>query len=339
MLSKLYETIQKILRQNYQFFIAFFVIYFLLLFPLPYTIEAPGGIIDISNRVKTESKISIQGSYNMAYVSEYKGTIMTSLLSFIMPDWKLNKIEVSSVNENEKATYLRDHLMLEEANQNAIVLAMRKANKKVVVKKQTMYITYLDPDVNWKLKVGDELEKANGISISSKRDLSKVLDTVPVGDDVIMTVKRDKKTLEIPCEVRSIDGKKQLGIIISFQREIETDPKVELDFKSSESGPSGGFMMSLSIYQSLIQKDLTNGLKIVGTGTIDEDGNVGSIGGIQYKLMGAEKAKADLFFVPAGENYQDALKLKKDRNYKMKLVKIKTLDEAIQYLEEKQYEK
>lgn len=338
MFTKVYDKIKNILRDNWKFFLAFFILYVLLLFPLPYVVEAPGGIIDIGTRFSLETKKEVSGSYNMAYVSEYKGTVLTTLLSFIIPDWKLEHIERKDVNENEEATYLRDHFMLEEANQNAIMLAYQKASKKVEITNQTMYITYLDPNLDYDLKVGDELLKANGKKISSKTDLEDILETLNVGDTVKLTVKRKKKEIEVPCQVRSENGRKIIGIIVSFKRELKTEPEITLDFKNSESGPSGGFMMSLSIYQSLIKKDLTNGLKIVGTGTIDETGNVGSIGGVTYKLMGAEKAKSDIFFVPDGENYEDAKKLKEERNYQIKLVKIHTLDEAIQYLEKRKYE-
>ena len=73
--------------------------------------------------------------------------------------------------------------------------------------------------------------------------------------------------------------------------------EIKMDFSKSEGGPSGGFMMSLAIYSKLVE-DLTDGRKIVGTGTIDSNGNVGEIGGVKYKIMGAVKNKADVFFVP-----------------------------------------
>lgn len=54
-------------------------------------------------------------------------------------------------------------------------------------------------------------------------------------------------------------------------------------------------MTTLEIYNSLTDDDLTKGYKIVGTGTIDMEGNVGMIGGVKYKLKGAIKKKADIF--------------------------------------------
>ena len=67
-------------------------------------------------------------------------------------------------------------------------------------------------------------------------------------------------------------------------------------------------MLTLAIYNSLVDKDITKGKKVVGTGTIEEDGSVGSIGGVKYKLNGAVRQKADVFLVPAGENYEEAFK-------------------------------
>ena len=91
------------------------------------------------------------------------------------------------------------------------------------------------------------------------------------------------------------------------------DRNQAIDFKGNESGPSGGLMLTIAIYDKLVSKDLTNGLKIVGTGTIDYDGNVGQIDGVSYKLKGAVKKGADIFIAPTGENYQECVKLKKKK--------------------------
>ena len=90
-------------------------------------------------------------------------------------------------------------------------------------------------------------------------------------------------------------------------------------------------MLSLAIYDRLTSEDLTKGRKIVGTGTIDKDGNIGDIGGVKYKVMGANSGDADVFFVPEG-NYEEAIKFKEEKGYDLNIVKVKTLNEAIEYL-------
>ena len=92
-------------------------------------------------------------------------------------------------------------------------------------------------------------------------------------------------------------------------------------------------MEALDIYNKITKKDLTKGFKIAGTGEIDKDGNIGTIGGVKYKLLGAEKSNADIFLVPKGENYKTCLKVKKEKNLKIKVVSVSTLKEAISVLE------
>ena len=91
--------------------------------------------------------------------------------------------------------------------------------------------------------------------------------------------------------------------------------------------------MSLSIYSAISGEDILKGRNIAGTGTIDIEGNVGEIGGIKYKVMGAVKNKMDIILVPSA-NYKEAMKVKKEKNYKIKIVEVKTFQDAIKYLKE-----
>ena len=63
---------------------------------------------------------------------------------------------------------------------------------------------------------------------------------------------------------------------------------------------------------------------------MNQDGSVGVIGGIKFKILGANK-KADIFLVPEG-NYKEALKVKKENKLKIKLIKVKSLKDAINKL-------
>ena len=113
----------------------------------------------------------------------------------------------------------------------------------------------------------------------------------------------------------------------------EVDPEVNITSKASEAGSSGGLMMSLTIYNQLVEEDITKGKKIVGTGTIDIDGNVGEIGGVKYKLIGAVKNDADIFMCPI-ENYEEAKKVAEEKDYDITIIAVHTFQEAIEKLEE-----
>ena len=162
--------------------------------------------------------------------------------------------------------------------------------------------------------------------------LKSVIEEKEVGDRIKLVVKRNDSKKDVYATIKNYQGRKVAGISIVNIYDYETNPKIELKFKQSESGPSGGLMLTLAIYNSLVDKDITKGKKVVGTGTIEEDGSVGSIGGVKYKLNGAVRQKADVFLVPAGENYEEALKEAKRKDYSIKIEAVSTFDEALKKL-------
>ena len=68
-----------------------------------------------------------------------------------------------------------------------------------------------------------------------------------------------------------------------------------------------------------------------GTGTINSIGEVGEIGGVKFKLLGAEKKGANIFLCPKA-NYKEALKVHKKNKMKIKLIPVETLNDAIEKL-------
>ena len=64
-------------------------------------------------------------------------------------------------------------------------------------------------------------------------------------------------------------------------------------------GPSAGLMFALAVVDKLTPGELTGGRFVAGTGTITQDGVVGPIGGIPFKMRAARDAGATEFLVPA----------------------------------------
>ena len=73
--------------------------------------------------------------------------------------------------------------------------------------------------------------------------------------------------------------------------------QVKFDLPNT-GGPSGGLIFALGIIEKLDSFQLVNGRFIAGTGTINKKGEVGPIGGIEDKLIGAKRAGATLFIAP-----------------------------------------
>ena len=335
MFNKVYLKIKEFMKEYYRTIIFLIICYFIFTFPLPYYIYAGGGTININDRVVIKNESKSKGSLNFAYVKELEGNVASFILGNIIPFYDIEKEEDVVLNEDEtnEDVMFRNKIYLENANQTAIMLAYKKAGKKIDIKNEHYYIIYIEEKEEDGLRVGDELLKVKGKDIETLNDFTDIIKASEVGEKVEVTVKREDKEEELITTVKDIDGEKMAGMSISTIYDFKTNPKVELNFKNTESGPSGGLMLTLAIYDKLIKDDLTNGLTIVGTGTISSDGSVGEIGGVKYKLNGAVKSKADIFLVPKGSNYKEALKEKEKNNYDIEIKAVGTFDEAVSYLE------
>lgn len=336
MINKFYEKLKQFIKKNYLYLSLYAVLIATLLFPLPYYIYNGGGIINIDEKINIENSNTNKGTFNMCYVSEIKATIPSYFLAKIFSDWDISPKEDVALSNKETDTdvYNRDRIMLNDANVNAIHNAYLKANKTFKITDTYNYVIYISDAAKTTLKIGDIIEKVDNEKINSLDDLKDIVSKKQVGDIINFQVKRNNKIKNCTSEVVESNKIKQIGISVQTAYNYETSPKIELNFSKNESGPSGGLMLTLSIYNHLIDKDLTNGMKIAGTGTIDWDGNVGSIGGVKYKLAGAVKSKADIFLVPNGENYKEAIRLKEKKKYNIKIIGISTFNEALEKLEE-----
>lgn len=336
MISKIYEKMKKFIKDNYKDIIILFIVILIAICPLPYYIYTSGGTININDRVIIDNSYKSEGSLNLAYVSQIRATIPSFLVSYVIPNWEREKIDnyKASSKESDKDIEVRDKLYLEESNLNALKVAYNAAGKTLDIKNNKYHIVYVDDKVEENIKVGDVILKADGSDIVDLKDYKALVDSKDYGDTIKLELLRNNKELTVDVKVRKIDDRKLTGISLVNIYEYTADPSIKFKFDKNESGSSGGLMLALSIYDKLTPDDLTMGKKIVGTGTIDSDGKVGEIGGVKYKLMGAVKAKASVFLAPKGENYNECIKLQKEKNYKIKILEIDTFEDALNKLKE-----
>lgn len=312
--------LKKLFKEYLFFIITTLVFLFLVFFELPYKIEKTGGLINISDRLGNNTK----GSFNMAYVSEIDATVLTYLYSLINSDWDAVKKEVSNSSEE-----ISGKLFFKNANQTAELVAYHLANQDIKIKNTKYYVLYISDQSITDLKVGDELLYVNSDPIKKIEDINDIVNNHNIGDTITLTVINDNKKINKTAKIINYKGEKKIGIV--SVPIYEYDSKIKYKGDSSEYGPSGGLMTTLAIYDHITNSNLTKNRIIAGTGTIDIDGNVGEISGIKYKLKGAIKDKATIFFVPK-ENYKEAIKLKKKYNYNIDIVKVENINEAIAYL-------
>ena len=323
------EKIKKFLNE-YWVIITFFVFNLLFFYlPLPYVVSGTGGLIPIKDR------FSIDGehidNYYMAYVSSYKGTPATVLYGLLKKGFDVDKMSL----DEQELDDLSSQALLSSSSNNSVIYAYLKAGKEVSFTNTYFEVLSFDENSSTDLKVGDKIYGADMVEFSSTdnimEEFKNIIDSKEVGDRITLLIERDGKRINGYADVYLIDDEKKTGIFGFASSDIKMDPEIKFSFDEKESGPSGGFMLSLAIYDLLTEENVSHGLKISGTGTIDTLGNVGVIGGVSYKIMGAKKEDIDVFFVP-DDNYLEASEVCADYGCDFDLVKISTFDDALEYL-------
>ena len=331
--NNIYIKIKNLFISSYKFFIFLIIGFLIITYEFPYYIDTPGGLINLDDKIVVESSYKSKGTINLTYVLELKATLPTLIMSKFNKDWVvIKKDEVVKNNESEINVEYRDKKLLEESNDNSMLIAFTKANKNIKLVDNKVYITYIDEDAETDLKIGDEILELNSIKINSKDQLLNEISKYDVGDTLNIKVVNNNNYSNKTAVLKQEDGRVIIGVLITEDKTFDTKLNVKFNFNSNESGPSGGLMEALYIYNSLIKEDITKGLTIVGTGTIDEFGNVGPIGGVEFKLKGAVKNNADIFFVPNGENFNEAIKIKNKFSYDIDVIGVDTFDDALEYL-------
>lgn len=324
------KKIKKFVVENWWFLLSIVIVIFLFNYHLPYYINMPGGTININDRIECDSCSDINGSLNMLYVSEYEATIATYLMSYIMPNWDLEEISTQQISdETQEEIYDRNRLMLDNSIDNAIYVAYKESGKDIDISDKRNVV--IATTISNGLKIGDEILEIDGNKIEDMNEIKDIINASEVGTKLKFKIIRDDEEEEVEVEIREEDSVKMIGAVIVLDLDYKLDPDIDLKFKASESGSSGGMMLALSIYSKISGEDLVRGRNIAGTGTIDMAGNVGEIDGIKYKIMGAYKDNIDIVLVPSA-NYKEAVKVKKKYDYDMEIVKVDTFSDVIEYL-------
>jgi Lon-like protease len=115
-----------------------------------------------------------------------------------------------------------------------------------------------------------------------------------------------------------------LGVEPQTQQDWQFPVKVTVHTQNI-GGPSAGLAMTLGIMDKLSSGRITGNRIVAATGTIDQHGNVGDVGGVAEKTIAVEQAGATVFFVPSVE-----LKTAKSKaTPQLHVYAVKNLDQAL----------
>jgi PDZ domain-containing protein len=288
--------------------------------PVPYVMTSPGPVFNTIGEVNEIELISIsgtetyptEGELDMTTVSEYGGPqegldMFQAIWGWIDPDRRVVPREsVYPEGETEEENAARNVEAFSTSQSYAIAAAMDYLDQPI---KEQVIVTSvgLDTPAQDKLRAGDEILTVDGVPMTTPEQVVEAVRSKPIGTDLNFSVMRGGTKLEVVVTsgTRSDDPETEqneatipyigIGIDINYSAEFEIKFGV-----TGVGGPSAGTLFAIGIIDKLTPGALTQGKIIAGTGTIDPDGNVGEIGGIQQKLIGARDAGAVLFLAPAG---------------------------------------
>ena len=340
------------------FFIPLIFVAFLCFYRLDYYIMKPGSAYDVSEFVRVEhGDDDDDGTMSLMTVAMSPATPLTYAIAYFKEFEEIyEKKQIRQVEEDDEEYNVRQHKLMTDSQFNALYVAFKKAKLPYTIdyKGVTILNVLAGGAADGKLKAGDEIVELNGKVIKQSEELLNLLSEMTLGDEVELVINRNDELLdetitlkEIPSLDKTSSSRVGLGVTFSESKTIKTTPYVKVD-ADNIGGPSAGLMFTLEILNQLLEEDLTKGYNVAGTGEMNEDGSVGRIGGVEKKVVAADKDGMEIFFAPDDEitpdmiednpqmksNYDVAVETAEKIGTKMKIVPVKTIDDALTYLAE-----
>ena len=172
---------------------------------------------------------------------------------------------------------------------------------------------------------GDQILRIAGERVDSKREASRLIDSVPADEPIEFRVRAGGDVHDVNVTRGRCAGEDVplIGILL-----VDSFP-FQITIESGDvGGPSAGLMWAVGLYDLLTPGDLTRGRTIAGTGAIDLEGNVGPIGGILDKVVAARDANANVMLVPR-DNFDE---LRDVDTGELTLIPVSTFQEAVEAL-------
>ncbi len=242
---------------------------------------------------------------------------------------------VVSPGQSDKQHQQQELQAMAQSQEIGAAVALKELGYKVPVKSPGTVIADVDPQgpSAGKLRANDTVAAVDGNPTPSLEALRRQITRHSPGQSVALTVRRDGsvRTVDVKTAADPQDRERSIiGVLTScaLQRptKISLPVPVHIDL-GQVGGPSAGLAFALDVAEKL-GHDVDRGHRVVATGEMCLDGSVLPVGGLKQKTIGAKRAGADVFLVPAGENAQEA------RRYagNMRVIPVHTYRQALRTL-------
>jgi PDZ domain-containing protein len=304
---------------------------------IPYYTLGPGPAKDVGELVHVSGERVYPSAGNFflttVSVSTRPVSLFEAFVAWVDPDVELIKrdaIVQPGLSDDQQGQY--NLLDMEQSKYGALIAALHATGFDTPPIRGARVIGVAAGfPADRKLMKGDLIVAIDGASIRGPAEAVERITAKPVGATIRVTVVRDGS--RVTTEMRSIGsplatekGRPVLGVRLA---EAVRLPSFDVTIDSQNiGGPSAGLAFALTIVDVLTTEDLTRGHHVAVTGTIDSDGRVGPVGGVEFKVVAAEREGADVFLVPAIEVDQ----ARRAATDKVKVIGVETLEGALAQL-------
>ncbi|MFD0897962.1 SepM family pheromone-processing serine protease [Loigolactobacillus binensis] len=318
--------------------------------PLPFYLETPGTAEALNKFVTVAGhRDQRKGRYMLTTVALQQARPFTYLWSKTQPFAEVVSKEALMGDASDQTYEQMQTYYMQSSINAAITVAYRRAGKSYHQQYLGIYVMSLLATSKFKghLAIGDTVTKIDGHRFKSAPQFMDYVKKQRVGQKVTVTYVHHKKVKTTTQPLVKLPGTKQPGLGITLVDHTKVKTKIPVKVAVGDiGGPSAGTMFTLAIYDQLTGGHLRRGRKIAGTGTMDTTGKVGAIGGIDKKVVAANRAGATIFFAPDDpvtkadkkadpdyqNNYTVAKAAAKRIHSKMRIVPIKSFNDVITYL-------
>jgi PDZ domain-containing protein len=299
---------------------------------VPYVTFSPGPVTDTLGSVEGQPLIKVDGHQTYPSKGRLELTTVTesNRLDMItaVRDWfdKHNAVVPEEIvrppGTSQQEVQQQNAQQMTESQEDATTAAMKQLGVKPVRTDVVVVDVPSGSPSSGKLQSGDVITSVDGQPVHAATDVSSAVRKHKKGDQVTIGYTRGGKPGTATITAGSSGGHTVIGITTTERNVYPFSVTIQL---RNVGGPSAGLMFALGIIEKLTPSDMTGGRVIAGTGTIDSDGNVGPIGGIQQKIQGARQSGATVFFVPSS-NCSEA---KGNAPNGIRLLRVNTLSDAM----------
>ena len=188
------------------------------------------------------------------------------------------------------------------------------------------------------LDPGDTVTAFDGIEIPTLSDLMPIIADYSPGDVVEVTITPHKSENSVKKKIELMvspddPNRTIMGVWPADTRKVDLPFEVGIN-TDLIGGPSAGLSFTLALLDELTPGELTGGLKVAATGTIDGDESIGAIGALRQKTVAVKATGATIFLVPRSQTAEELSAARRVAGSKLRIIPVANLEEALSVLKE-----